>query len=258
MATLTNTKIKDTYPGLIKLEDNGAVQPTALKQLTDGTGGSLPIQISQIETKFSGAVDLTGVTVTGLPSAAGLINGVGANSLISSPDLTTNAPSATKEGQIAIGNDASCGLPVGAIAIGSSASAGGGTAIGNGARCSGATAASYGANARSLGSGSVAVGGNALVISTSPGGVAIGEDAEVALNTPGAVALGKDTIANAVGAVALGAAVTASTANTVTIKKLQMLDYATLDYADDAAAATGGIPLGGVYHTDGALKIRIV
>jgi len=29
-------------------------------------------------------------------------------------------------------------------------------------------------------------------------------------------------------------------------------------YADDAAAATGGIPLGGVYHTSGALKIRIV
>ena len=38
MATLTNTKIKDTYPGLIKLDDNGAVQPTVLKQLTDGTG----------------------------------------------------------------------------------------------------------------------------------------------------------------------------------------------------------------------------
>jgi len=36
-----------------------------------------------------------------------------------------------------------------------------------------------------------------------------------------------------------------------------MLDYATLNYADDAAAATGGIPLGGVYHTAGALKIRI-
>ena len=37
-----------------------------------------------------------------------------------------------------------------------------------------------------------------------------------------------------------------------------MLDYASLDFASDAAAATGGIPLGGVYHTAGALKIRIV
>ena len=61
----------------------------------------------------------------------------------------------------------------------------------------------------------------------------------------------------AVGAVALGAGVTASTADTVSIKKLQMLDYATLDYADDTAAAAAGIPLGGVYHTSGALKIRI-
>ena len=37
-----------------------------------------------------------------------------------------------------------------------------------------------------------------------------------------------------------------------------MLDYATLNFADDTAAAAGGIPLGGVYHTAGALKIRIV
>ena len=30
-----------------------------------------------------------------------------------------------------------------------------------------------------------------------------------------------------------------------------------MNYADDTAAAAGGIPLGGVYHTSGALKIRI-
>ena len=67
MASLTNTKIKDTYPGLIKIEDNGAVQPTALKTLTDGTGGTLPIQVSQVETKFTSGslVDFTGATVTG-------------------------------------------------------------------------------------------------------------------------------------------------------------------------------------------------
>lgn len=30
------------------------------------------------------------------------------------------------------------------------------------------------------------------------------------------------------------------------------------NYADDAAAAAGGIPVGGLYHTDGAVKIRLV
>lgn len=34
--------------------------------------------------------------------------------------------------------------------------------------------------------------------------------------------------------------------------------YATLNYANDGAAATGGVPLGGIYHNAGALRVRIV
>jgi hypothetical protein len=30
------------------------------------------------------------------------------------------------------------------------------------------------------------------------------------------------------------------------------------DYADDAAAALGGVPIGGFYHASGTLKIRTV
>jgi hypothetical protein len=41
------------------------------------------------------------------------------------------------------------------------------------------------------------------------------------------------------------------------INKVVLRDYTNLDYADDTAAAAGGIALGGVYHTSGALKIRI-
>ena len=33
--------------------------------------------------------------------------------------------------------------------------------------------------------------------------------------------------------------------------------YATLDFLNDGAAATGGVALGGVYHTAGALKVRV-
>lgn len=32
---------------------------------------------------------------------------------------------------------------------------------------------------------------------------------------------------------------------------------ASFDFADDAAAATGGVPLGGLYHTSGSIKIRL-
>ena len=52
MATLTGNAINTSYQGLVKFDDNGTVDPTTLKQLTDGTGGSLPIQVSQIQTKF--------------------------------------------------------------------------------------------------------------------------------------------------------------------------------------------------------------
>jgi hypothetical protein len=36
-----------------------------------------------------------------------------------------------------------------------------------------------------------------------------------------------------------------------------MTNYASYDFADDAAAATGGVVLGQMYHTSGAMKIRV-
>ena len=92
-----------------------------------------------------------------------------------------------------------------------------------------------------VGTDSIMIGNQTVSPNTGAGYIAIGHAAE----------------SNAAGAVAIGNSVTASTADTVTIKRLQMLDYASLNYADDTAAAAGGVPLGGVYHTSGALKIRI-
>ena len=105
MATLTNQQINLTYPGLIKLDDNGAVQPTALKTLTDGTGGTLALSVSQIETKFTAGslVDFTGVTVSGL-AAGGLVAGGGPDSMQSAAFLSPNAANASGTGAIALGN----------------------------------------------------------------------------------------------------------------------------------------------------------
>ena len=88
--------------------------------------------------------------------------------------------------------------------------------------------------------GSRTLGGSAVL---SEAGVAIGRDAQVN--------------ASADGAVAIGTGVVAETMNTTTVAMLQIANYGSMNYADDTAAATGGIPLGGVYHTAGALKIRI-
>lgn len=72
------------------------------------------------------------------------------------------------------------------------------------------------------------------------------------------MALGYRANCSADGATALGSNVSATTPDTVTLKRLQMLDYASLNFPDDGTAAANGIPLGGVYHNNGALLIRII
>ena len=57
---------------------------------------------------------------------------------------------------------------------------------------------------------------------------------------------------------ALGSNANATTPYTVTVRKLQMMDWASIGFLDDAEAAAGGIPLGGLYHSSGIVQIRIV
>jgi len=416
MATLTGNAINTSYQGLIKFDDNGAVDPTTLKQLTDGTGGSLPIQVSQIETKFQSLVDFTGATVSGLPVAeAGLEVGTGTNSLVNAVGGAStasglnsvaigNACNTNQEAGIALGDRASA-TGYGSFAAGLFAQAAGfgGFALGQYAEASQGYGAAFGPSARSTSESGIAfgqqtlsshtgaiamgrqvetinadtthvralyivapdggTGGNGITL-LSPNGtagevtltdaselaidgtpiggggaagladgtgtnsiastlttipaiasnteslaigynsrataiqaismgknslasgrssiaigentdatgataIAIGDDAQATdlytlavgnfarATQDNSVALGKNAVAGANGAVALGVSVIAQTANTTTVNLFQIAGYATMNYADDTAAATGGIPLGGVYHTSGALKIRI-
>ena len=45
MASLSNTKIKDTYQSLVKFSDNGNITIGA-KRLTDGFGNNSPLYVS--------------------------------------------------------------------------------------------------------------------------------------------------------------------------------------------------------------------
>ena len=51
---------------------------------------------------------------------------------------------------------------------------------------------------------------------------------------------------------------TATKSNATFVENLVVFNYAGLNFADDTAAAAGGVVLGQVYHTGGVLKIRIV
>ena len=69
MATLFNTKISDTYEGLIKTSDNGVIGAVE-KNLTDGLGNASTLSIGTSSASFTGTLDLTNATVLGLPSDA--------------------------------------------------------------------------------------------------------------------------------------------------------------------------------------------
>jgi hypothetical protein len=51
---------------------------------------------------------------------------------------------------------------------------------------------------------------------------------------------------------------TATTSQATFVENLVVFNYSNLNYADDTAAAAGGVVLGQVYHNAGALRIRIV
>jgi hypothetical protein len=57
----------------------------------------------------------------------------------------------------------------------------------------------------------------------------------------------------------LGCSGRTATRSTATfVENLVVFNYAALDFANDTAAAAGGVVLGQVYHHNGDLRIRIV
>ena len=85
MSSLINTKIEDTYTGLLKTSDNLPIDAT-LKTIQDGNGGNLPIQVSTTGVNFTG-------TVTGLPAGgvSSIIPGTGITVDQSTGNVTVSA-----------------------------------------------------------------------------------------------------------------------------------------------------------------------
>ena len=178
MATLTGNAINTSYQGLVKFIDNGAADPLTLKQLSDGVGGSLPIFMSQIETKFAegSVIDFTNTTVNGLPGGGGgLVNANGLDSLKQDDSLTTNPATANGAQAIALGNGANANGNQ-AVAIGnfSEATQTGALAVGEYSGANAIYASAWGRTAQANAEGSVAFGQQANVAFDKPGAVAMG------------------------------------------------------------------------------------
>jgi len=67
MASLTGNEIRLTYPGLLKT--NGNIALTTVEQvITDGLGNESTLSMGTTSASFTGNLDLSGATVTGLPA----------------------------------------------------------------------------------------------------------------------------------------------------------------------------------------------
>ena len=62
MATLTNTKIKDTYDGLLKTADNDVIGASE-KNITDGLGNATVLSIGTGSASFSSDIEVNGLTI---------------------------------------------------------------------------------------------------------------------------------------------------------------------------------------------------
>ena len=146
---------------------------------------------------------------------------------------------ATNERSISIGHNTNAtGSRSVAISESANASNSRSVAIGQSSQSTGFNSVVCGAYSQATAEGAFAVGGyNALATALYAG------------------ALGRETTANLAGGVAIGFQVTTLWEYATTVNRLAMKDVANLNYVDQATAVAAGVPVGGVYHTDGALKI---
>ena len=72
------------------------------------------------------------------------------------------------------------------------------------------------------------------------------------------ILIGHNNTSSLTGSGVVGHNLTSLWAQGITMNQVALANYANINFADDTAAATGGVPLGGVYHNAGAMRIRIV
>ena len=193
MSSLINTKIQDTYTGLLKTADNLPVDGT-LKNIEDGNGGVLPIKVSSTAIEFTG--DVIGI------NSGGLAAGTGTDSMASV--LTSQPATASNNETIAIGKNA-LASQFNANAFGAFAQATGAFAQAFGTYCEAGGSYGIAVGTGNNASGNISVAMGKQSAASSANGIAIGIEANCS-NTNG-LAIGYGAIAsgqNGDGSVAIG------------------------------------------------------
>ena len=174
-----------------------------------------------------------------------------ATAITSTPDLTF-----AKNESVFIGNGSGTVLGSGSKSVqigwetkGTSLNS---VAVGTGAKALGSWSSALAYNASASGEQSTAVSYG--TVASAQGTFAAADRAQATASR--AIAIGGQSTSALADAAVIGPGLTALWASGTTVNQLAMVNYANLNYADNTAAAAGGVPLGGVYHTDGNLKVR--
>ena len=200
--TLTNQQINNTYQGLIKLGQSAAISATE-DVLSDGLGNDSTLSLGTTSASFTGTLDLSGATVTGI-SAGGLVSGSAALSMQSAATLTTTPANASGVAAIALGNGARAEQS-NTIALGNSAEALAGESIVIGVNCQTSSGPAFvlGRNSAANGSVPVAIGNSAQVNADQSIGIS-GENCTVTAGSSRSVVLGRQARSEAQGSIAIG------------------------------------------------------
>ena len=138
-----------------------------------------------------------------------------------------------------VGNFRGIGIGLSAYNSGSQ-----GMAIGLGANNAGTNGSALGTGANNDAPYSVVLNDNDITSTGSYNAILGGQNNQITGTTSGTTIIGLNTF-------------TATADDMVYIPALNVVNYASLNFADDAAAALGNVELGGLYHNAGAVRIRI-
>ena len=228
MGQLTGNQIKNSYDGLIKTTDNAAIGAVE-KEITDGLGNVSNLKIGTTSSSFTGTLDLTGATVTGLPdvdttytvgsvqdglnadikltdqlgnqSKVTLVAGTNITLTNSGNDLTIDAAGGGGAAGLVSGTGTDAMISASTLTTtAAQSSATGGIALGNGAQANGNLGIALGNGAQASGDESLAIGDQTQA--TQIGSVAIGQYAEASGTYSSA--WGRTSYARAEGSVAFG------------------------------------------------------
>ena len=228
MGQLTGNQIKNSYDGLIKTTDNAAIGAVE-KEITDGLGNVSNLKIGTTSSSFTGTLDLTGATVTGLPdvdttytvgsvqdglnadikltdqlgnqSKVTLVAGTNITLTNSGNDLTIDAAGGGGAAGLVSGTGTDAMISSSTLTTtAAQSSATGGIALGNGAQANGNLGIALGNGAQANGDESLAIGDQTQA--TQIGSVAIGQYAEASGTYSSA--WGRTSYARAEGSVAFG------------------------------------------------------